>query len=357
MQSARASRAKQVADPAIWQTGAMSQAVTPIAFVRAIVAAYQRHGADPSAALAAARIAPSRLGDDDARIDAGQMEAVSAAAMRELDDEALGWWRRRLPWGSYGMLARASLTAPDLGVALKRWIRHHGLVCEDLRIALEVEGPDATVTLHERHPPWPGTRELCLVTTLRNLHGYASWLVDSRIALRAAAFPFPAPRHADAYPLMFGCPVAFDAPAARFAFDPRYLSLPPRRDENAARAMLQRALPLTVHLYRRDRLLMQRVRELLARELSKAPTADALAAALHVSTRTLHRQLRQEGVSLQALKDEVRRERAIALLVQEQRPVKQVAQAVGFRSEKSFARAFRDWTGRPPSVLRDGGPG
>ena len=28
--------------------------------------------------------------------------------MQELDDEALGWFNRRLPWGSYGMLARAS---------------------------------------------------------------------------------------------------------------------------------------------------------------------------------------------------------------------------------------------------------
>ena len=41
-------------------------------------------------------------------------ELLSAAAMQELDDESLGAFSRQLPWGSYGLLARASLTAPTL---------------------------------------------------------------------------------------------------------------------------------------------------------------------------------------------------------------------------------------------------
>ena len=40
------------------------------------------------------------------------------------------------------------------------------------------------------------------------------------------------------------------------------------------------------------------------------------------------------------------------LLRRTRRPLKQIAQAVGFRNEKSFARAFRQWTGAPPSALR-----
>jgi AraC-like DNA-binding protein len=330
--------------------------VTPIAFVRAIVLAYERYGIDPSGALAQAHIAPRLLRQEGARISANQLETLSAAAMRELDDEALGWWRRRLPWGSYGMLARASLTAPDLGVALKRWFRHHALICDDVAITLEtIPSQPAVVSLREVESPWPGTRELCLVTTLRNIHGYASWLIDSRVALYGAAFPFPAPRHAAAYPMLFGCPIEFDAQVASLRFDPAYLALPVRRDERAARAMLQRALPLTVHLYRRDRLLRRRVQDLLTREPSRMLNADALAAELHLSARTLHRQLREEGVSLQSLKAESRRVRAIDLLTRTQRPLKQIAQALGYSSAKSFARAFEQWTGQSPSKVRSHG--
>ena len=61
-------------------------------------------------------------------------------------------------------------------------------------------------------------------------------------------------------------------------------------------------------------------------------------------------------MSLQRLKNEARRERAIKLLLQTRKPVKQVAAAVGFDSEKSFARAFREWTGVAPSAYRTGAP-
>jgi AraC-like DNA-binding protein len=74
-----------------------------------------------------------------------------------------------------------------------------------------------------------------------------------------------------------------------------------------------------------------------------------------VSLRSLHRHLRQEGASLQGLKDEARRERSEALLTRSAVTVKEVARAVGFRSEKSFARAFRGWTGLTPSEWRRGG--
>ena len=47
-----------------------------------------------------------------------------------------------------------------------------------------------------------------------------------------------------------------------------------------------------------------------------------LAMALGVSTRSLHRQLQLEGVSLQALRDEVRREVALDLLRRTDWPVK-----------------------------------
>ncbi len=35
-----------------------------------------------------------------------------------------------------------------------------------------------------------------------------------------------------------------------------------------------------------------------------------------------------------------------------ERPIKQVAQAAGFRNEKSFIRAFRNWTGQSPAEFR-----
>ncbi|MES2783823.1 MAG: AraC family transcriptional regulator [Pseudomonadota bacterium] len=329
-------------------------AATPMAFARCIVAAYERAGRSPQAALRLAHIAPVQLKLQHARITSHQMEVLSGAAMKELDDEGLGAFSRSLPWGSYGMLARASLPSPDLGVALKRWCRHHSLIADDIRLHLVESGTGAAIVIEERKPPaLTPQREFSIVHVLRNIHGLACWYVDSRIPLQEASFPFPAPPHVDAYRHMFpGGPVHFGAAHAEIRFDAQYLALPLRRDEKALRLMLQRALPLTVLQYRRDRLLVEQVRQAMLADPATAHNAQGIAAHLNLSIRTLHRQLAEQGSSLQALKDEVRCDRAKDLLHRSAKPIKQVAAAVGFSSEKSFIRAFRHWTAQTPAAYR-----
>jgi len=324
---------------------------TPIAFVLAIVAAYERYGVDPSAALHKAQIAPESLENSTARISAWQMEVISGTAMQELDDEALGWFSRRLPWGSYGMLARASISAPSLGIALKRWCRHHSLIADDIALSVGVSGTVASITIAQRRD-LGALREFCLLSVLRNIHGVACWLIDSRIPVQHAQFPFAAPPHAEVYRLLFSGLTEFAAAHCSIEFDARYLAMAPRRDEQALQQMLQRALPLTVLPYRRDRLLVQRVRQAMAAHPERTHSAEDMSILLHVSPRTLHRQLKEEGATLQGLKDAVRQARALDLLNRTDRPIKQVAEAAGFQNEKSFMRAFKGWTGVSPAEFR-----
>jgi AraC-like DNA-binding protein len=152
--------------------------------------------------------------------------------------------------------------------------------------------------------------------------------------------------------VLFDGPTRFGAAAHRLLFDARYLALPVRRDEAALQHMLQRALLLTVRPYRRDRLLVEKVRQTLAQHPEHCRNADDLAHWLNLSARTLHRQLKEEGASLQQLKDAVRRDVAVAQLQRSSRPVKQIAALAGFQNEKSFIRAFKGWTGRTPEAFR-----
>lgn len=192
-----------------------------------------------------------------------------------------------------------------------------------------------------------------MVSVLRNIHGFASWLINEPISLLHASFPFAEPAHADVYKVLFAPgSIAFGAPVASLQFEARWLQAPLARDEAALNRMLQRALPIQVRPYQREKTLVQRVRHLLAASGEEQQTAETLSRQLHLSQRSLHRQLKEEGVSLQALKDDIRRERAIALLLRTSRPIKRVAQACGFLNDKSFIRAFRLWTGLSPSEFR-----
>ncbi len=330
------------------------RAETPMAFIRMMVLAYEDRGMRATTALAKAQITPVDLAKPQGRVTALQMEWFSEAAMRELDDEALGWFSRRLPWGSYGLLVRACLTSPNLGLALARWCRHHGLLTQDVSLSVTQEGSVAWLGLQE-HPERHDLgvyREFCTVSLLRNALGVACWLTDSRIPLKAVELAYAAPAHHDSYAILFEGPVQFEAAQSRMGFDAGYLQLPIRRDEQALQRMLKRALVLTVRPYRRDRLLVDRVREALREQPELMRRADGLATQLNVSERTLHRQLKEEGETLQALKDRVRRDKALALLRTTSWPIARIAAEVGMRHEKSFSRAFKHWTGQTPDEAR-----
>jgi AraC-like DNA-binding protein len=338
-------------NPISEQTPAMGRAETPIAFIKAIAAAYAQRGLRVDNALAKAQIEPKLLKKNNARVTAMQMEVISGIAMQELDDEGLGWFSRRLPWGSYGMLVRASLTSPTLGVALARWCRHHGLLTDNIQLSLTERNSVATLQLDEVRNLGM-FQEFCVVSLLRNALGVACWLTDSRIPLIATHLRFAPPAHADSYRVLFDGPTHFNAPTNSLQFDAGYLALPVRRDEAALQQMLQRALLLTVRPYRRDRLLVEKVRQALAQHPEHSRNADDLAGWLNMSARTLHRQLKEEGASLQELKDAVRRDVAMTQLQRTSRPLKQVAEAAGFHNEKSFIRAFKSWTGTSPEAFR-----
>ena len=323
-----------------------------MAFVLPIIRAYEQRQMSPLAALEKAQIPPSLVNNASECITALQMEALSDAAMRELDDEGLGWFERRLPWGSYGMLARASISAPNLGLALARWCRHQGLITDDIQLQVSEQAGTATLTQHESRALGP-MREFCMVSVLRNIHGFASWLINEPISLLHASFPFATPAHANVYKVLFAPgSIGFDAPVASLQFEARWLQAPLARDETALNHMLQRALPIQVRPYRPSHNLVQRVRQALDAHAYCGHTAESLAELLHLAPRSLHRQLQQAGTSLQQLKDEVRRQKACALLLRTDMPLKRIAQACGFASEKSFGRAFAHWLGMPPQQFR-----
>ena len=339
--------------PTLEPTPALGRAETPIAFIQAIAAAYAQRGMRVDEALKKAQIEPRLLKKNNARVTAMQMELISGIAMQELDDEGLGWFSRRLPWGSYGLLVRASLTSPTLGLALARWCRHHGLLTDDIHLSLTERNGVATLQLDEVRDLGV-FREFCVVSVLRNALGVACWLTDSRIPLTATHLRFAPPAHADSYRVLFDGPSHFHAGSHCLQFDAGYLSLPVRRDEAALQQMLQRALLLTVRPYRRDRLLVEKVRQTLAQHPEHSRNAEDLAAWLNMSARTLHRQLQEEGASLQQLKNSVRRERAMHLLLKTKKPIKLIAEEVGFTNAKSFMRAIRAWTGQTAEALRAG---
>ena len=176
------------------------------------------------------------------------------------------------------------------------------------------------------------------------------WIPRSRCAPRN--FPIPSPGHVSVYPTIFCRNIPLRCGPRPIIFDKHYLSLPLTRSAADLDSMLKGALRLTVLPYRRDRLLVERVRRVLRNARGRILGAEDVASELALSTRTMHRRLREEATSLRDLKEEAKFELAKQELMRGRSPIKRIAEIAGFRNEKSFSRAFRTWTGASPREFR-----
>ncbi|MBR9870442.1 MAG: helix-turn-helix transcriptional regulator [Gammaproteobacteria bacterium] len=79
---------------------------------------------------------------------------------------------------------------------------------------------------------------------------------------------------------------------------------------------------------------------------------ETVSGQLNMSRYTLHKKLRQEGVTFAALLEQVRREQAITYMKDKSKPLVEIAEQLGFSELSAFSRAFKRWMGTPPAEYR-----
>jgi AraC-like DNA-binding protein len=95
------------------------------------------------------------------------------------------------------------------------------------------------------------------------------------------------------------------------------------------------------------------IRALLLRSITNPPTLATIAKLLEVSDRSLRRQLREQGMSFRGLLDELRMQIALKYLRTTKFSNEDIALALGFSDATNFRRAFRRWTNKSPSEIRE----
>ena len=331
-----------------------------MAFVRAIVAAYRRRGRRPGRRPARRTDrASANSHDAAARITARQIEALSRPCDAGARRRGARLVQRRLPWGSYGMLCARLAGRARPGRGAEALVPPPRLLTDDIVLGLRVEATASRrCTIEERRAA--GARSARVLPGVDACATCTGWPAGSSTrASRCSerAFPLRGAAASDAYALMF--------PAARLRSTRAAARHPLRRAVPGAAAAARRearcgdaaarALPLTVLQYRRDRLLVQRVREALAAQPGRRQRRDGR----RLLTSPAHPAPPAEGRRRQPAAAEGRgapRARASELLLAHRPAASSRWRGGRFPNEKSFTRAFRQWTGTTPGRFRSGAP-
>ena len=178
-------------------------------------------------------------------------------------------------------------------------------------------------------------------------------LSDVDIIPVALRFRYPKPPYAAKYQRLFRAPLYFDQPHNEILLELNALDLRIAETNRYAHDLLNRhAAMLLSELERADSVGGQVQRYILDTLRTGRSTIESCAAGLNMSRRTLHRKLREEGVSFQDLQDAIRRRLAFEYLSQPHVSTAEVALMLGYSEPSAFHRAFKNWTGATATVYR-----
>ncbi len=276
-----------------------------------------------------------------------------------LQDETFGLQAsgERVTPGAFRMMCYCIIHCESLGHAIRRASEFYRIFFErTARLGLQQEDALAVVGFSAVSPrPARLPVQTEEVYGLSTWHRFCGWLIGEPLALREVRFQGSRPDIVRKYEQIFACPLLFDQPTNALVFDAHYLNLPLVHTEKSVKEFLRTA-PYQLMVMPAEKPgtgLVAQVRALIGQDFSQGfPAFGKISRTLNMSEPTLRRRLKREGTSFQQLKDECRRDAAVAYLSRPELSINAVAALMGFTDPSAFHRSFKKWTGMPPGQYR-----
>jgi AraC-like DNA-binding protein len=325
---------------------------TLAATTTALTAALQSYGCDPRAVFARAGLDIDLVRQPGARFPFSRMYRLWTAARDATGDPCIGLQAARLlkPQALHA-LGLSWMVSPTLRDGFMRIARYSRIANTSLKV--EITETSSEIRLSPRvtargidAAPEAVDAYLAFIVSL------CRQITTKHFAPTKVAFRREAGVHHDQYISFFACPVFFGQSEDALYFDAAVARAPvPAGNEEIAREIDRIAERYLATL--QPSRVQDKVREIL---LTLLPSGEAdqrtIARNLNRSVSTLQRQLKAEGSSYRKVLDDTRQTMALRLVKEGQHSLGQIAYLLGFSDQANFSRAFRRWTGGPPTEFR-----
>ncbi|OOV87997.1 hypothetical protein BTA35_0200075 [Oceanospirillum linum] len=187
------------------------------------------------------------------------------------------------------------------------------------------------------------------------LLNWPRWLTGQQIPVQQVDLAYPEPPSGHRYHQLFAAEVNFGARNNSILLANQYLSLP-CTDANREMHQLHREFADALLGASHKKLaLTAQIRHLIREQiLSQGDVIrrEEVARQLGLSLRTLQRKLGELNTNFQTLYDQTRKELCLQMIRKGELSFGEIAFQLGFSNQSAFQKAFKRWTGMPPSRYR-----
>jgi AraC-like DNA-binding protein len=324
----------------------------PVQYIRHIADQIRALGADVPRWLAKSGLDEKKLADASLTIALPVFTQLVLDAVTLSKEPALGLLvGERLLANSHGILGYAATNADTIRQALDLLERFMPLRISLVTITHALHPGELRIRFSETQP-LGAIRGPVLEAVVMSIKNVLDSLTMGACPVQMVAFAFDAPEHEGLARDLFRCDVRYAQGWTGFTLHPDVIDVPlkmadPEAFREAARICQRELEKLTANAS-----LGARVRRLLLEKQNGFPTLEVTARLFHMTPRTLHRRLIDEGTSFRALLEEVRHTLAIEHLKAERFSIEEIAYTLGYTDLANFRRAFKRWEGVPPSAFR-----
>ncbi|QER39674.1 AraC family transcriptional regulator [Acinetobacter suaedae] len=328
----------------------------PGSYVNLLVDVLKRWDIAPEQLLSGTGISSDKLNAPFWYVDFNIFNYLLERAAQITDEPAISvYLAKEMKISCYGHIGVAATASEDLGSAIEVLEQYIGLHCAVFKPKLQVDEKSAYLYFNQPLQQFRFNKHAMIFLVF----GFAQIvenLAQQRLDIR---FEFQQDKP-DFYKKIFNINQLngdFNTRNDRLIINKNVLSLPLKTaDALVARLTIQQCKQDIQKLFLKMKNVdstAKNVKDALYDEALGFLSLKQVAERLHLSERTLQRQLTKEQTSFQLLVAEVRRKQAEFLLKQQHLSIEQIAERLGYADISHFSRAFKKWTNVTPKFYRE----
>lgn len=340
----------------------LSKASIPISYAHLLLEIMVEKGFSASEILYQSKIPLTLLNQLDARITPIQWSKLAWVSLMLAQDAGLGYeYGLKLRLTAHGPMGYALMSSPSLRHAILLAAQFFNMRLKDYQIDCYEEKEQSIIEIKQTHPvmsPHPDQAETlrrffyeCLmigvIQTAKTLAEHDFSDIELRVDWSEPPYHQKFQQHMPT--------IHFNQTKNQICYPASILNLSTKMaDPTAFQQALVQCEAEQIRFSEHIQDISLRVKaELVLIPQKGYPTLDNIAERLHMSNRTLRRRLDEAGYSYLGLLDEVRYQEARKLLLNHTMEIQDIALYLGYLQPANFARAFKKWSGMPPSKFRN----